>query len=352
VRPTRIHQIEIAGGLAPLALLVPLTALDFWAGGQRPGLTLICGILLLVQPLALLRLLEHFMPMPGRLRWTALGCAAGGAVLFVLAPWPRILLGVAAFYFTAAQGLAAWESFDESCRRVGLSRLRLRLMAAGAAGAIVLVALKSIGWVLGVSAAPSLQIVVVLVLALGYGLGLAPPRRVLGLWHRAELRRFLHTTARRAPLERESYLADDLNEAAARGVTATVTAVMLGSDELTMQATSEPVWERVQVVPGMGLVGIAFGGTEPVIGPPKEAEPPLNSLATGDALVVFPIARSSPRWGVVIVEQRRVSVYQADELALLGALCRHAADVFDHARLVQDERDRRQHQPGAPAYQV
>lgn len=352
MRPTRIHQIEIAGGLGPLALLVPLTALDFWAGGQWPGLTMVCGILLLAQPFALLRLLEHFMPMPGRLRWTAIGCAAGGAVLFLLLPWPRILLGVAAFYFTAAQGYAAWESFDESCRRVGISRRRLRLTAAGAAAAIVLVALKSIGWVLGVSAAPLLQFVVVLVLALGYVLGIAPPRRVLHGWHEAELRRFLHITARRAPLERETHVADDLNEAAARGVTAAVTAVMLGRDELTMQATSEPVWERVQIVPGMGLVGIALGGTEPVVGPPKEAEPPLNSLATGDVIVVVPIARSSPRWGVVIVEQRRISLDHADELSLLGALCRHAADVFDHARLVQDERERLQGQSPAPAYQV
>jgi hypothetical protein len=352
VRPTRTHQIEIAVCLGSLGLLVPLAALDFWSGGQWRGMALICGLLLLVQPYALLRLLERFMPMSDRLRWTAIGCAGGGALLLLLLPYQRILLGAAAFYFTAAQGYAAWEAFDESCRRVGVTRVRLRLAAAGAAAAIVLVALKSIGWTLGASVGPWLQILVAIVVALGFGLGIAPPRRVLRLWQQAELRRFLHMTARRAPRERESHLADDLNEAAMRSVTATTTAVMLGSDDLATQAASDPVWEGVQVVPGIGLVGIAMGGVDPVVGPPKEAEPPLNTLATGDVVTVVPIARSSPRWGVLVVEQRRASTYQPDELSLLGALCRHASDVLDHARLVQDERERQQRLAHAPVAHV
>jgi GAF domain-containing protein len=176
----------------------------------------------------------------------------------------------------------------------------------------------------------------------GYVLGLAPPRRLLRSWQRTELVRFLVRTAERPPDERADVLAEELLGAATRSVTAVTTAVLLGRDTLATHASSEPAWEGLSVSPASGLVGIALGGAEPVVGEREEAEPPLNRLAEGDVVTIVPIVRSSPPWGVLVFVQRRTSLYLPDDLFQLGTLCRHAADILDHARLAHQERERQE----------
>jgi GAF domain-containing protein len=116
--------------------------------------------------------------------------------------------------------------------------------------------------------------------------------------------------------------------------------VLLGREALTVYASSEPTWEGLRVTPAMGVVGVALRGADPVVAPPDECEPPLNQVASGQVAAALPISRAGHQWGVLLVVQRRASVLLADDLALLGALCRHAADVLDHARLRHEERDR------------
>jgi len=179
----------------------------------------------------------------------------------------------------------------------------------------------------------------------GYWLGLAPPRRLIRTWQEAELIGFLCRTAERAPLDRADHMASELNRATLRSVTtASATAVLVSDEDVVVEASSEPAWESQRLVPDTGLVGIALGGVDPVVGPPDECERPLRALTDGDVMAVVPIARTSRRWGAVVIVERRESLFLSDDLPIVAALCRHAADAFDHARLIQEE----QQQPSYP----
>jgi hypothetical protein len=344
VRHARLHQVEIAASIGSIVLLLFLVQLglrwDAWSG----VITFVSAVLLLGQPYALLRLLEHVRPVPREVLWTAIGCAALGLVALIVLPYPRppAFLVATAACFGAFQGYAAWAFIDEARRRAGVTRTRAWLAGAGASIATALVVIEGVGWIFGIR--PLLLVYALLSLGMVacYGLGLAPPRRVLRSWQQRELIRLLRRTAETAPQEREDHLADNLNSAASRGVTAAATAVLLGRKELTVYAGTEPNWEGRNVTPDVGLVGVALGGVNPVVGSADECERPLNEFTGGDVVAAIPIARSAPGWGVLVVVERRASLYLPDDLELLGALCRHAADVLDHARLMHEERRRQQ----------
>ena len=342
MRHARWHQVEVVATIGSVVLLLLLVQLGFRLEGWSGTITFLAALPLLGQPYALLRLLDHFRPVPRRILWTVIGCAGAGVLALIVLPYPRppAFLMTAAAYFGAVQGYAAWEFISESRRSVGITRWRLWLAGAGTAIATVLVLAEGLMWIFGARPAPLLHVLVSLAMVACYYLGLAPPRRILRAAQHREFIRLLRRTAERAPHEREDHLADDLNTAATRGVAAAATAVVLDLDELTVHASSEPTWEGLRVTPAVGLVGIALGGVEPVVGPPDECERPLSQLAAGDVVAVIPIARSAPGWGVLVVVERRASLFLPEDLLFLGTLCRHAADVLDHARLLDEERGR------------
>jgi hypothetical protein len=344
VRNARWHQAEIIVSIGSVVLLLLLVQLGLRAEAWLGVITFVAALVLLVQPPALVRLLEHFHAVPRRTFWIVVGCAGLGIVALIVLPYPRppaFLIAVAA-YFGAVQGYATWTFVGEARRGAGVTRRRLWLAGAGTAIAAALVVIEGVGWLSGLRPVLPVYLLLSLAVLACYGLGFAPPRRVLRSWQQQEFVRLLLRTAERAPDEREDHLADDLNTAAAHAVTASATAVLLGRGELTVYASTEPAWEEMRVKPDVGLVGVALGGVNPVVGTPDECERPLNEFIAGDVVATVPIARSSPGWGVLIVVQRRASVYLQDDLSLLGTLCRHAADVLDHTRLIHDERRRQQ----------
>jgi PAS domain S-box-containing protein len=344
VRLPRRHHVDIVVTVGSLVALLLLVRLSAPFGSRSPTVQLVAVLLLLVQPYTLLRLLEHLRAVSAPLRWTAIGCTGAGSLAAFFLPPPRppaFLIGAAA-YFGVVQGYSAWAFITESRRSVGVTRSRLRLAGAGATIVTALVLLEGLGRIVGTRPALPLQSVLSLGMVACYWLGLATPRRLLRSWQRGELYRMLRQTAERAPDERERHLAEDLNRAAMRGVTAVATAVLIDRNGLSVHASSEPAWAGQRVVPAEGLVGTAMGGTDPVIGSRGECEPPLRDVVTGEVVAVVPIVRSSPTWGALIVVQRRASLFIHEDLALLGALCRHAADVLEHARLLRDERERQQ----------
>ncbi len=345
VQKPRRHQIEIVATIGSIVLLLLLAQLGASLTAWPGTIGFLSVVLLLTQPYALVGLLEHFRPVPRRVVWAVIGGAGVGLLALVVLPYPRppAFVITAAVYFAVVQGYAAWAFFTESRSRLGITRWRLSLACAGASAAIVLVLAEGVMWIVGARPAMLTQVMLAVGVVACYWLGLAPPRRLLTWLQQRELVRLLRQTAERAPAEREDHLADDLNSAASRGVTAGATAVLLGRDELTVYASSEPAWEGVSLQPAVGLVGIALGGVEPVVGPADECERPLNTLFAAAVVAVVPIARSTPGWGAIVVVQRRESVLLPEDLAFAGALCRHAADVLDHARLLHEERRRQLH---------
>ena len=57
-------------------------------------------------------------------------------------------------------------------------------------------------------------------------------------------------------------------------------------------------------------------------------------------MLVAPIVTTSRVWGVVLVVQRRGSLFPEDDLQLLGQVSRYAATALDHAGLIADARER------------
>jgi hypothetical protein len=342
VSHARRHQLEIVIALGSIVLLPLLVQLGVRLEGWSGTITFLAAVLLIGQPYALIRLIEHFRPVPRRVQWAVIGCAGLGLLALIVLPYPRppAFIITAALYFGAVQGYAAWSYLDEARTRSGVTRWRLWLAGAGASLGTALVITEGVSWMLGARLGLPFEALLAVAMVASYSLGLATPRRILRLLQRREFLRLLHGTAARAPHEREDQLADDLNRTAMHGVTAAATAVLLGRGELTVYASSEPAWEGLRLTPAVGLVGIALGGVEPVVGPPDECERPLSKLASGEVVAVIPIARSTPGWGALIIVERRASLLLPEDLAFAATLCRHAADVLDHARLLHEERSR------------
>jgi len=341
VRIPARHQIEIATTLGSMVALLVLPTVAIQFGVWPQGIGFAVALLLIAQPPALVGLLEHFQPVATRLRWAVYGCA-GLALLGQMAwPWPRPsgLFAVTALYFAVAQGLVGWAAWTEVQRRGGVTRWRLGLLGIGTATAVVLAVIEAVSWLFGMRPALPVQAVLSLVALAGYWLGLAPPPRLLRAWQRTELIELLRRTAEREPDDRLAHVAGDLARAVARTTTAaSATAVAIGRDELTIEASSDAAWEGLRIVPAMGLVGVGIGGADPVVGPPDECERPVKDLVDGQVVAVVPITRSTPCWGAVVIAQRRESRFLADDLASVAVLCRHAADVIDYARLTVDSR--------------
>jgi len=344
VRVPNLHQLEIVTTLGSVVLLLvlPTAAIQFGIWPQAIGL--VVALLLIAQPPALVGLLEHFQPVAVRVRWAVYVGAALALAAQIAWPWPRPswLFAATALYFVVVQGFVVWAAWTEAQRRGGVTLWRLGLLGSGAAAVVALALVEAVSWLFAFRPGLPIQALLSLGALGGFWLGLATPPRLLRAWQRTELIELLRRTAAREPDERTAHVAADLARAVARTVTAaSATAVAIGRDELTIDASSEPAWEGLRLVPAMGLVGVGLGGTDPVVGSPDECERPVKDLVDGEVVAVVPIARSTPCWGAVVIAQRRESRFLSHDLASVAALCRHASDVIDYARLTHEARQYR-----------
>jgi PAS domain S-box-containing protein len=342
VRYRRRHHVDILVTIGALVLLLALIRASSILDARASRLLFVASLLLLVQPYTLLRLVGHFRPVPLPLRWAAIACSTLGTLLLFVLPRPRPIgfLIAAAAYFVAIQGYAAWAFLTGAARTAGITRWRLRVAGAGATIVTALVLLEGTARYAGSRPAPTLQGLLAMGMVACYYFGLATPRWVRRSLRRAELYRFLKRSAERPAIDREQHVAADLSLAVMRGVMATTAAVLLGRDRLTVAAGSDPAWANLTIEPGDGLLGRAHAAQEAIIGTPRDCEPALRDRAAGEFVAILPIATASHRWGVLVVVQRREPLFLQEDLDLLGALCRQAADVLDHARLLNEERER------------
>jgi PAS domain S-box-containing protein len=245
-------------------------------------------------------------------------------------------------YFVVIQGYAAWAFAAESRHAAGVTGWRLRLAAIGTGlfAAVVLIT-NFITFTPSLSqTGAAITRLLSIGMVIGYYFGLATPRSMRRIWQRGELYRFLRETAERDPADRGEHAAEDLSRAASRGVPSTANAVLLGRSPLVVRAASESSWLGRSVVPGTGLIGRA--PDSPAVGVPADCEGDFAALAAaaGDHVTTVPIAARGNYWGVLLVVQRRGSLFPEDDVDLLLRLCRHTADTLEHSRLLTSERDR------------
>ena len=334
----RINVLLVVGSLV-LTPLLGGRSLVVWAAQMS---------LYLGQPYLLIRLVRQFRDVPSLLYGAVIAAIPVGTLALVL--WPKPLspaTSIAVLYCAVVELGVAFVLAVERRRTSGVTAMRL----AFAASAALLVSVRN-GWsgLAQFSEAIDSNYWVVRLLIAGTGvttyLAFATPRFLRARWQREEQARYLSATADLGPEERGRQAAADLNRAAARSVGHSVILVAqraeFASPVLSVQASTSQAFVGVQVLPGAGLVGRAIETGVEQSGPPDSCEPAVASRVRplGAEVLVAPIASTSHTWGVILVVQRRGSLFPEDDLRLLGQLARYAATALDHARLVADARAR------------
>ncbi len=326
--------------LVVFGLLLAPKVLPVWE------LTLLAGQLL---PIALLRLVRQFRPV--RREWIqailVVAAVAPIASFFLHDDLARALGRVTALYSAGAMATVAYLLFREARRSVGVRAIRILLASWGSALLSCAGALAGVsGWSqdLGVAVFPILQGVHGLALICFY-FAFATPRPLLSRWRRTEQAKYLETVNDRDPEERGKHATDDVFQAAVRGGGGSVTFVALRasptSKAMEIAAASNRALVGSAIGTGAGLAGRALDVGVAVDGLPAECEPDVARAVApyAERVLVAPIRSSGHSWGLVVVAQRRGSLFPEDDLAMLGQVARNAGTVLDHARLLSERRE-------------
>jgi len=306
--------------------------------------------LLLAEPYVLLRLVHQFRDVPRSLRIIAPAAIPFGAVAFALwfSAHPDLLSGVASAYVLAVASYAAICFSLEVSRVRGVTARRLGFAAA----ATYLFALLFLGNVVSavftsvsrdlwhfVSPAKTLMLA-------SYYLSFATPRWLRSSWQRIEQARYLSLAAELDPEERGTRTADDLSRAAAGASSNAVALVALHSSpatyELVVRASTQSSQVGLAIQANTRLLGRALESPNGVAGQTADCERQIADELSrfGATVLAAPIATVSRTWGVVLVVQRRGSLFPEDDLRLLVQLGRYAGTALDHAELVVEARER------------
>jgi PAS domain S-box-containing protein len=303
--------------------------------------------LFLAQPYLAVRLIQQFKEVPAIIERGSIGVAIAGAIALVAWPsgLPQVIDIAIPVTISLLQSYVAVALLRESRRTAGVTAKRLVFASAGAcAFGLLFLILALVEW------APSLQrassgvdkVLSALVL-FSYFIAFATPHGLKKRWREAEHSRFLNHTANRDAEARGDRAAEDLNEAVCRSVANVVTLVALpaevGSTDLVVWASSDPSLEGIPVVPSTGLIGHAYRSGA-IASTATDCEPAIADRLRprGSRVLVAPIATERRTWGIVLVVQRRGSLFPEDDLQLVAQLGRYTATALDHASLVLESR--------------
>ena len=326
--------------LAVFALLLAPRVLP-----EREAL-LLAGQLL---PAALLRLVSQFRPVRREwIHWTLfIAPIPAIASLFLTDPVARGLTRITFLYSAGVMAAVAYLLFTEARRSVGVKATRILLASLGSVLFVCAFTLSSLsGWSANVSLAlfpmvSGLQGVALIC----YYFAFSTPRTILSRWRRAEQGKYLETVNDRDPEERGRHASDDVFQAAVRGGGGAVTFVALrsspGAKTLVVTNASNPVLVGRAIAAGTGLISGALDSGRAHDGLPGDCEPEIAALLSPHAerVLVAPIRSSGHPWGVVVVGQRRGSLFPEDDLSMLGQVARNAATALDHAQLITERRE-------------
>ncbi len=341
-------------GLAALVLVIGLSIASSAVGRISAGVKALALLAFLAHPYLLLRVIRHFREVPRWWELTLLSLAAVGTLFALGLPSPKpmsLRLGIVA-YVAVMQAMAAAVLAFTARKHRGLTAWRLNVASVGAG----LFALMF--GILVLSAHPAtyplyekllrLQRYLALGMVVSYYLGLAPPLVVRRMLQRGEEYRFLRTTAERGPDVRGRLAAADLADAAERSTATASTMVLIGPGPMTIDGASDPALRGLVVEALDGAIGRAVASQGVVNGDVAELEPVLRRAAgTAERFLAVPLRGRSQVWGVLLVTQRRSSLFPADDVAMLRRLCRYTAEIFDHDQLLADERARQQREADA-----
>ncbi|HYN06815.1 MAG TPA: ATP-binding protein [Vicinamibacterales bacterium] len=306
--------------------------------------------LLFVQPHLLFRLVQHFRDVPAILRRGSLAFAIIGllayAVLGSARPsWLRALLMASVAILYAFAGAAFSQ---EGRRKAGVTAKRLRFAALGTWIFAALFVVNTTATFVPALSGPGYQVNRILAAAAltCYFLAFSTPRRLRANWQRAEQAKYLTGVAALDPVERGHRASDDLAFAGTRSVGNAVTLVALRdaphSTDLTVRSSSDPALVGLRIRPTGGVFGRVSRTLTSISDTAEACEPEVASRVRpyGTRVLAAPVATTANTWGVVLVVQRRGSLFPDDDLRLLAELGSYAATALDHAHLIAEARER------------
>jgi PAS domain S-box-containing protein len=339
-------------GLCSLALVLVLNAVASSTGTVSVPIALLILLALLAHPYLLLRVIRHFRDVPQWWGWALIGVAVAGTVLSIAlsAPKPMSYRLATVAYVTLLQALAAVVLAHTAAMHRGLTAWRLNFAAAGAGFFVIVFILLVVSAMRGTHHPTQLRIERDLGFAMfvSYYLGLVPPPRVRRQLQRGVEYRFLRQTAERDPDERARLVPTDLAAAAVRSTAAAAAHVLIGSGPLRIDGTTDLQWRGLVLHALDGAVGRTLAAKTIVNGDVVELEDGLHCLVgTAERFLAVPITAGGRAWGMLLILQRRSSLFPKDDLAILERLCRYTAEIYDHSQLLADERVRHQREADA-----
>jgi two-component system cell cycle sensor histidine kinase/response regulator CckA len=331
-----------------ILVLVASQMIAAFLGLTTPYFLVARALLLLAQPFFLLRLVRHFRDVPRVLLTTVVALIPIGAAAMIASKpvRPNAVSATAQFYCASLFVFAAFALTQEARRTAGVTARRLVAAATGTWALAVLHTQATLSLIESIRSAFWLHEFMIGTAGLSYFLAFATPRYLRTRWQQREQARYLSAAADRGPEERGRLAPVDLNQAAARSVGHSLTLVALKDDpaatDVIVKAATIPSFVGLRLTPAAGLVGRAITSDSEQSGRLDACEPELASAIAGlgASALVAPINSTTARWGVVVVVQRRGSLFPDDDLRLLGQLARYAATALDHARLIADARER------------
>jgi PAS domain S-box-containing protein len=305
--------------------------------------------LLLLQPYFLLRLVEQFRDVPRALRVMAISAVGAGVVASLVVPGIfRIGNPVPNLYLIAVEAYVALAFSQEARRKAGVTAKRLTFAALGTwLFASVFFVHLSATWLPEVA-----RLAFQLSRLLGsaaltcYFFAFSTPRRLRSAWQRTEQAKYLTAVAGLDPVERGRRASDDLTFAGSRSVGNAVTLVAIRdpprSPDLAVSSATDPALVGLRIRPGAGVFGRVDRTLTSVSDRTTACEPEIADRvrAYGSRVLAAPVATSANAWGVVLVVQRRGSLFPDDDLRLLAQLGSYAATALDHGHLIAEARER------------
>jgi signal transduction histidine kinase len=338
------------GALAAIVLIQGLTAV---MRQQVPWLGQFGAILLFAQPYLLLRLIQHFRPVPRPVQLVALGGMVISWIILVAvpAPLPPPLALLIVTYFVSVEGYAAVAFARGALRTSGVTHHRLLLAAIGSGllAIVFLLAGVNIALPTGTGITTPLSRLLALVCILSYYLGFVPPHWLRQAWQLSELQHFLQGLAGRAAGERLTTTLNQLCLTSTRAVGGLGAAVALcdtSSQRLAIRASSGHPALVGSLTTSSGALARAWHARQPTVArSPADFDRevvPLAAAVGAAALLVVPITTAERIWGLLVVFLHRGPLFATDDLNLLALLAEQSAITLDNADLQREivERER------------
>lgn len=344
-RPLRAN-IDIALFFTVFALIILIRTEEQVAGGDRDRVvTLLLAALVLALPYLLLRLVDDFAFVPVWIKRTTLLILVlliSTALLYPV-PYPLWLILLMFAYLTLCFAYDALIFVRAAQQARGVTRRRMASIGIGTALLVLIFLLAGVSRVL-----PGFAELIALLsglLSLGsalfYYLGFVTPLFLRRAWQEPELRAFLGRAASLPRLPDTALILRKLEEGAAYSLGAPNARIGLWDSVDGMLAFTKANGEHFALpVTKATPAAQAFREQRPIFDPDVQDEDPVfqatNRRSGVTALMAAPISAAGNPLGVLTIYAPRVSIFAADDLALVQLLADQAAVILESRALIDE----------------